>query len=147
MCRSYDLRHHDPHDAPRPVDWLLAHRTRHRRCRQPLLAPHAHRQVVARQVQHAALLVHAHDAEVAVVGGVEFGLVGLVGGFLEVFSELLLDLEETNDTEVFEEVVVEVERLPKEIILHTRVSVVPSSQVPVATRCAVQGVVVGLLQR
>ena len=88
------LRHHDPHDAPRPVDRLLAHRTRHRRRRQPLLAPHAHRQVVARHVQHAALLVHAHDAEVAVVGGVELGLVGLVGGFLEVFLELLLDLEE-----------------------------------------------------
>ena len=50
--------------------------------------------MVARHVQHAALLVHAHDAEVAVVGGVDAGLVGLVGGFLEVFGELLLDLEE-----------------------------------------------------
>ena len=50
--------------------------------------------MVARHVQHAALLVHAHDAEVAVVGGVELGLLGLVGGFLEVFGELLLDLEE-----------------------------------------------------
>ena len=29
-----------------------------------------------------------------VVGGVELGLMGLVGGFLEVFGELLLDLEE-----------------------------------------------------
>ena len=52
----------------------------------------AHRQVVARHVQHAALLVHAHDAEVAVVGGVDAGLLGLVGGFFEVFGELLLDL-------------------------------------------------------
>ena len=76
------LRDDDTRDAPRPVDRFLAHRTVHRLRRQPLLAPHAHRQVVARHVQHAALLVHAHDAKVAVVGGVDAGLVSLLRGFL-----------------------------------------------------------------
>ena len=50
--------------------------------------------MIARHVQHAALLVHAHDAEVAGVSGVVSGLLGLLCGLLEVFTELLLDLEE-----------------------------------------------------
>ena len=54
---------------------------------------HAHHQVVARHVQAAALVVHAHHAEVLVVVLQHIGVLLLVGRG-DVVGELLLDLDE-----------------------------------------------------
>ena len=54
---------------------------------------HAHHQVVARHVQAAALVVHAHHAEVLVVVFQHIGVLLLVGCG-DVVGELLLDLDE-----------------------------------------------------
>ena len=87
-------RHHQPHHALLPVDRLVAIRARQRRRLDVRVALHAHHQVVARHVQAAALVVHAHHAEVAVgIVVVVVVVVGVGGG--EVVGELLLlDLDE-----------------------------------------------------
>ena len=90
---EFHLSDHHAHQTPLPVDLRVAHRARLRCRHDPRVALSAHRQVVARHVQAAALVVHAHHAEVLVCHGIiDGGLLLLRGG--EVVGELLLDLDE-----------------------------------------------------
>ena len=84
------------HHALLSIDRRVAHRAARlgRRHDDVRVALHAHHQVVARHVQAAALVVHAHHAEVAI--GIVIVVVDVAGGVggVVVGELLLLDLDE-----------------------------------------------------